>query len=192
MGDIETRVDFLEKKVNLLTGIIEQLEKKYKSGGGKTAVLDNLNNAPLPTITFTDWWKTQLKVEEEDFTNLFESGRTVFQCVEGIIARNLTNKIDDCIYPIVSYARNTNIYIFENQWKIMENSDMGEFMRNIRNKLLQIVEVWHSKHKDDIVDNDALGKKYNNGIEKLMNINLNDMTSQRTKLREFLITNASV
>ena len=201
---METRVVQLEEKICVLQEKYNTLEKQMalllsqsgtNNGSSNTSNIKTNNALTLlkivPSTNFHQWVKN-LNVSEGDFENLFKNDKTIHQCVQNIIEKNVNHQEP---LPMVSFSRNTDIYIFDdkNEWRIMEHDDISNILvRSIYNKIMTVLHAWRAEHKDDIANDDSVGIKFNTAISRIMKINFEDMKHHRLKLREFLVTLSTV
>jgi len=138
---------------------------------------------PTPTITYEEW-KRDLKVSEEDITDL----ENIIETMKSVIKKNITTI--STLPPFISFTQKKHaIYIYTStststeetsniySWKKQTPEEFLSLFKFIHSKIQQALSYWYKKNKEMILRSDRLSDQYQRNLNKLVSLDFKSPTT---------------
>lgn len=174
LKELENNENNLRQLLNDYNKRLTAIETKHSHvTKSKIDVISHLNkNVSRSSISIQDWIN-QITVTQEHFEYLFEN--TIIQTIIKIFEDNLNTRTKrDCIK---CFNETPNVlYIYTQDWKKMECTEMEEPLKKIQNGLLTEFTKWGELNVKQINSNNKISERYNNLLKKIIDISFKDDT----------------
>ncbi len=171
--------------------LVLDLNKKYTMLDKKYTTLQNKYNQLVVKNKKTpiDYLKENLKVEDsfDRFISSIEIdddyieymiNNSFSECVSFIITNEISKKN---VNSLQCFTNKDRLYIYREEWSVLEISLLKEFVEKIRQKLFIKHKEFISKNKDKLYE-EKFSTDYANTINKLMEQNDREYTSIKNKI----------
>ena len=160
---LSQRVDFLETENNCLKDQIKRIFDSNEKNVGKNTpqkMISILEEQPSPSISFNNWIEHTLSLVKENLEIVFKN-----DLLTGINSA-LTDSINSYTYlPIAVFERKPNIFYYyneEEQWTVLELSDLNKFIGRIAYRFLVEFNInWYQPNVKNIKESEEYQSMYN-------------------------------
>ena len=122
-----------------------------------------LNNNCSSEMNF-DTWINSININDEHLTSIFVNSMidTIYEIIQYNISINKQN------IPLVGLLKNNKLYVYEKEWKFMEDKHIEMFIDVIEKKISDYFVLWQKNNKSKITANEKFQEKYLKITQKIV------------------------
>tara|TARA_Y100000389_G_scaffold204968_1_gene261378 strand:+ start:2496 stop:3203 length:708 start_codon:yes stop_codon:yes gene_type:complete len=103
-----------------------------------------------------DTWINSININDQHMTSIFEN--SIMHTIYDIIENNILIKKQNI--PFIGLLKNNKFYVYEKEWKLMEDKHIEMFIDVIEKKIINYFILWQKNNKSKISANDKFQEKY--------------------------------